>query len=165
MCVHAEPESLILFLALLARARAREHTCTSHTDAEEIRRMRRGTERERGRSDYRARASGCPRRVRPHTDRPSSLPRTILPVSPFLEHGPRGITVGFQRVGTLVSRNVNAAPSSCRDALKVGPSLGPATSGGFKDLCHFYIKRVLIPLKRPMRFAISEAAIRRSRHP
>ena len=37
------------------------------------------------------------------------LPRTILPVSPFLEHGPRGITVGFQRirVGTLVSRKVN----------------------------------------------------------
>lgn len=27
------------------------------------------------------------------------LPRAILPVSPFLEHGPRGITVGFQRVG------------------------------------------------------------------
>lgn len=28
------------------------------------------------------------------------LPRTILPVSPFLEHGPRGITVGFQCVRT-----------------------------------------------------------------
>lgn len=49
------------------------------------------------------------------------LPRAILPVSPFLEHGPRGITVGFQRVGTLVSRNVNAAPL-CRDTLEVGPS-------------------------------------------
>lgn len=52
------------------------------------------------------------------------LPRAILPVSPFLEHGPRGITVGFQRVGTLVSRNVNAAPS-CRDTLEVGSSSAP----------------------------------------
>lgn len=49
------------------------------------------------------------------------LPRAILPVSPFLEHGPRGITVGFQRGGTLASRNVNVAPL-CRDTLEVGPS-------------------------------------------
>lgn len=56
---------------------------------------RRGQD-ERGRSDYRARASGCPRRVRP--DRPFPflfLPRAILPVSPFLEHGPRGIPLDF----------------------------------------------------------------------
>lgn len=104
-----------------SRARAREHTCTSPTDAMEIRGGEGGGE---GQNEREAEvitereplvAPGACVQI----DHP--LPRAILPVSPFLEHGPRGITVGFQRVGTLVSRNVNAAPL-CRDTLEVGPS-------------------------------------------
>jgi len=91
------------------------------------------------------------------------LPRTILPVSPFLEHGPRGIIIGFQRVGALVSKNVNAAPS-CRDTLEVGLSSSPTTSGGFKDFYHFYIKCVLISLKRLTIFMILKTAMRCSWH-
>lgn len=106
------------------------------------------TERERGRSDYRARASGCPRRVRP--DRPSS-PSCNPPGFTF----PGTRPPGDYRWISVRRYSRNAAPS-CRDTLEVGPRPGPVTtSGGFKDLCHFYIKRVLILPQRPT-FATSQ---------
>ncbi|XP_076242295.1 uncharacterized protein LOC143184146 [Calliopsis andreniformis] len=65
----------------------REHTCAFRRieEAEEDEGGGRGGRREeREKSDYRARASGCPRRVRPAL--PSSC--KILPVSPLLKHRP-----------------------------------------------------------------------------
>ena len=146
MCVHVEPEEI----PPRPLPRAGEHTCTSRTDAKEIRGRggaRGETERERGRSDYRARVSGCPRRVRP--DRPSSP-----------SYNPPGFTFPGTRPPRdyrwlISARQYPGMPHHrARDTLEVGTLSGPGTSGGFKDLCYFYIKRVLIPLKRPMIFVI-----------
>lgn len=104
MCVHVERSepSIIPIRSLSARAGGRTRVRPSHTDAEKggpgvAQDVGHRRSRRRGRSDYRARASGCPRRVRPASSTifSLSLPRAILPVSPFLEHGPRGIPLDF----------------------------------------------------------------------
>lgn len=144
MCVHRHhPSSPSLS--------AREHTCASRTDMKRIQRVvsaavviggRRGGQDERGRSDYRARASGCPRRVRPDPTRSSpSFSRTIHPISPFLEHGPRGIPLDFSApvyTYTPGSRNVKAKPSRRHAESRMLGFSASAASDGFKDLCNFH---------------------------